>query len=51
MNKHKIVALVFDPQTEREVGFALSPKVAKDLTAGLLNRADKVATYKPPRPN
>ena len=49
--KHKIVALIFDPQTDREAGFALSAKSAKDLADGLINSANKVANYKAPRPN
>jgi hypothetical protein len=49
--KHKIVALIFDPQSDRETGFAFSPKSAKDLAAGLVKSADAVSTYKPPRPN
>jgi hypothetical protein len=49
--RQKIVALVFDPQTEREVGFALSPKAAKDLAAGLVNNANAVTAYKPPTLN
>ena len=32
--KHKVVALIFDPQTEREAGFALSAKSAKILADG-----------------
>src|SRR5262245_11283922 len=40
--KHKIVALIFDPHTEGEAGFALSPKAAKDLAAGLVKRAEYV---------
>jgi hypothetical protein len=49
--KHKIVALIFDPQSDRETGFAFSPKAAKDLAAGLVKSADKVLNYKPPKPN
>jgi hypothetical protein len=49
--KHKIVALVFDPRTEREAGFALSPKAAKDLAVGLVKGAENVLNYKPPQPN
>jgi hypothetical protein len=49
--EHKIVALIFDPQSDRETGFAFSPKSAKDLAAGLVRSADAVSTYKPPRPN
>jgi hypothetical protein len=49
--KHKVVALIFDPQTSRESGFALSPKAAKDLAAGLVKSADTVSTYRPPKPN
>ena len=49
--KHKIVALIFDPQTDRESGFALSPKSAKDLAAGLVKSADTVSNYKPAKPN
>jgi hypothetical protein len=50
-SKHKIVALIFDPQTSRESGFALSPKVANELAAGLVKSADTVSTYRPPKPN
>jgi hypothetical protein len=50
-SKHKIVGLVFDPQTDREAGFALSAKSAKDLAAGLVNSADTVANAKPAKPN
>jgi hypothetical protein len=46
--KHKIVALVFDPRTKREAGFALTPKAAKDLAAGLVKSAENVSNYKPP---
>jgi hypothetical protein len=46
--KHKIVALIFYPQSDRESGFALSPKSAKDLADGLMKSADTVVNYKPP---
>ena len=36
--KHKIVALIFDPQSDKEAGFALDPKAAKDLAAGLYKK-------------
>ena len=49
--KHKIVALIFDPRTSSESGFALSLKAAKDLAAGLVKSADTVSTDKPPKPN
>ena len=49
--KHKIVALIFDPQSDRESGFALSPKAAKDLAAGLVKGADRVSNYQPPKLN
>jgi hypothetical protein len=51
MTKHKIVALIFDPQSDRETGFALSPKSAKDLAAGLVKSADSVSNYQPPKLN
>ena len=44
--KHKIVALIFDPQTEREAGFALSAKSAKILADDLVKGADTVTNYK-----
>ena len=43
--------VVFDPRSDRETGFAFSPKSAKDLVAGLVKSADAVSTYKPPMPN
>jgi hypothetical protein len=49
--KHKIVALIFDPQSDRETGFALSPKSAKDLAEGLVKSADTVVNYTPPVKN
>ena len=49
--KHKIVALIFDPQTEREAGFALSAKSAKILANELVKSANTVADYKPEKPN
>jgi hypothetical protein len=39
--KHKIVALIFDPQTEGEAGFALSKILADDLEKS----ADTVTNY------
>ena len=49
--KHKIVALIFDPQSDREAGFALSPQAAKDLAAGLVKSAESVSNHQPPKPN
>jgi hypothetical protein len=49
--KHKIVALIFDPQSDRETGFALSPKSAKDLAEGLVKSADTVVNHTPPVKN
>jgi hypothetical protein len=43
--KHKIVALIFDPQTEHEAGFALSAKSAKILANDLLKGADTVTDH------
>lgn len=43
--KHKIVALIFDPQTENEAGFALSAKSAKILADDLVKGADTVTNY------
>ena len=44
--KHKIVALIFDPQTEREAGFALSATSAKTLADDLVKAADTVTNYR-----
>ena len=44
--KHKVVALIFDPQTEREAGFALSATSAKALADDLVKSADTVTNYK-----
>jgi hypothetical protein len=49
--KHKIVALIFDPQSNKEAGFALSPKSANELAAGLVKSAETVSSYKPAKPN
>ena len=49
--KHKIVALIFDPQSDRESGFVLSLKSAKDLGEGLVKSAETVSNYKPAKPN
>lgn len=38
--KHKVVALIFDPQTENEAGFALSAKSAETLADDLVKAAD-----------
>jgi hypothetical protein len=48
---HGIVALVFDPRTDKEVGYALSPKSAKELAVGLVKNADAILAHKPPKPN
>jgi hypothetical protein len=48
---HNIVALIFDPQTEQEAGFALSPKAAKELAVGLAKSADTILAHGAPKAN
>jgi hypothetical protein len=49
--KNNIVALIFDPHSERETAFALSVNVARDLAAGLTKTADTLANNKPAKPH
>lgn len=48
--RHKIVALIFDPQTEHEAGFALSATSAKVLANDLVKSADTLINFKPSAP-
>ena len=38
--EHPLVYLVFDPQTEKQAGYALAGKSAREMAAGLLKYAD-----------
>ena len=43
--KHKVVLLIFDPQTEAQSGFALSAEAATEMAAGLAKNAEVLKTH------
>ena len=42
---HPFVLVVFDPQTEKQAGFALSASSAREMAAGLVKYADALAVH------
>ena len=47
---HPYVIMVFDPQTEKQSGFALSAKSAREMAAGLMKYADGLAKHEAGKP-
>jgi hypothetical protein len=47
---HPFVLMVFDPQTEKQAGFALSAASAKEMAAGLVKYADALASHEAVKP-
>ena len=43
--KHKVVLLIFDPQTEAQSGFALSAEAASEMAAGLVKNAEVLKNH------
>jgi hypothetical protein len=50
MKNRGLVVIVFDHGTPAQTGFALGPKAAKELAAGLVQNADAVLAHKAGKP-
>jgi hypothetical protein len=43
---HDVVLLLFNPNMEKQTGYALGPEAAKEMAIGLVKNADLVLTHK-----
>ena len=43
----RLVVVVFDPQTEKQVAYALPPDAVREMAAALVKQAEKLATQAP----